>query len=124
MFADMYYLLTAFSLVFFFFVVFFTEDEIIKIDRMGREYDATIFIVAPLCILSMVLHVVLAFQSWNIETLYITGQTVNVYTSDLMYFVPVHIFLFFVHVALFAKNVFDFWIGGLKEPRNKRSDEY
>lgn len=124
MYADMYYLLTAFSLVFFFFNIYFTWDELIKVDSQGREYDAYFFIVLMLGISCAILNVVLAMESWNVETLYVVGNTVQTHTSeDLGYFLAVHLFIFFANVALMLYKTFVFFIESVEKAENKKKQE-
>lgn len=126
MYADMYYILTAFSFVFLFFVIFFTEEEWIKVDRYGNPYDATFYIVTPLIGLGLILHIILAYESWNVETLYVVGNAVQTYrTESFFYFLSVHLFLFFVHIALLSKNIFDFYQSKTDlVTKNKENDWY
>jgi len=124
MYADMYYLLTAFAFVFFFFNIYFTWDEMIKVDSQGREYDAFFFIVMILGISSIILNIVLAMQSWNIETLYVVGNQVQTYTSeDLGYFLAVHLFLFFATIAMMIYKAFEFFISSVEKAEYKKKKE-
>jgi len=108
MIADMYYMFTGVSILLFVLIVLFTEDEYIKTDKTGREYDANIFIVVPLTVLNMIMIILLAFQSWNVEMYDPTIQDYVVYQYD--YMVLVFYGFFLINLALMVKKVFDFFI--------------
>lgn len=110
MFIDMYYMLTAFSLVFFFFALYFTWDEHIQYDRNDMEYDVNIFIAIPLSLIAIILHTVLTYSSWYIEVAYVVGDTISIYeNSDMFYFATIHILLIMIHLGFLFKNAFDYY---------------
>lgn len=117
MMADMYYMLTAFSLLFFVLIVIFSEYEYIKTDKHGRQWDASVFIVAPLCIVNMILIVVLAYESWNIEHIDYTTSPASIYVTSLSYFAVVFFGLFLINVAMLVKVVFKFFVESFEEPK-------
>lgn len=122
----MYYMLTAFNFVFFFFALYFTWDEHMKLDKQGIEYDMYIFIAIPLALIGIILSIALAFGSLHVETLYLVGNAVEIYeNTDLFYFAIIHILVFFIYILFIVKNVLDFYqqmvqqVTG-KPPRDER----
>ena len=117
MMADMYYLLSGFSLLFLFIVIVFSEYEYIKVDRVGREYDASIFVTVPLSVINLILFVILAFQSWNVE---VYDPLLGGWQSTNMdYMCIVFYTLFLINMALILKVVFEFFIASFYEPKGK-----
>jgi hypothetical protein len=118
----MYFMLIALCLIFFVFIVLFTVLRIEYVDKTGREYNASIFIAVPLSVVNMILTVILAYQSWNVETLYVDNTgTVNTYISQLPYMTYVFYVFFLIHIAIICWNVFEFFIESFYEPKGKMS---
>jgi len=99
MYEDLYYMLTAFNFIFFFFALYFSWDEHLKLDRAGVEYDMYIFIAIPLSFIGMILSVILMYNSFLVETPYVVGTTFYTHQN--------HDFL--CYFAFIAKNAFDFF---------------
>ena len=113
-----YYLLSAFAFVMLILSIIFSEIEYYKIDKHGREWDASVFILAPLCMVNMVLCVVLAYESWHIEFINLNVDPV-VYeaTETLGYLMYFYLFIFFVEVALLSKGIFKFFVESFEETK-------
>jgi len=110
MYEDLYYMLTAFNFIFFFFALYFSWDEHLKLDRAGVEYDMYIFIAIPLSFIGMILSVILMYNSFLVETPYVVGTTFYTHQNhDLEYLSVVHGFFFLCYFAFIAKNAFDFF---------------
>jgi len=116
---NLYYLFTALSIVIFVLIIYFTEEEMIKEDKTGRQYDASIFIVAPLTVINLILIVILAYQSWNVEVLYFDGSDYAIYTSQMEYMMYVFFGFFLINCALLFKNVAEFFINSFYEPKGR-----
>ena len=117
----MYYMLNGIMIALLVLTILFTEWEIIRIDRFGREYNASIFVVSGISAINMILIAVLAYQSWNIETLYIVNNHLETEVSNLSYLVFVYVFFFFLHIALIAKMIFEFWLEQTDMQKKMRS---
>ena len=100
-------------------LAYISEMEYIKVDKTGREYNANVLIAAPISVLAWVIMIILAYQSWNIESLYLSGGSVATYVYQLDYLVMVWVVLFFITVALLAKMVFIFFINAAYEPKGR-----
>lgn len=101
-------------------IVYLTEKEMIKTDKTGREYDAAIFVVVPLIILNMIIIILLSYQSWNIETLYVdVAGEIQVYSTQLGYMTAVFYSFFLIHLLVLFKNVFDFFVNSFYEPKRR-----
>lgn len=114
---EMYYMLVGFALIFLFLIIYFSEVEYYKRDKHGREWDASVFIVAPLCVMNLILLVILAYESWNIEIIdYSTSPVTLVATEEMGYFAMVFFGLVLITIALLVKSVFKFFIESAEEP--------
>jgi len=113
---EQYYMLMGFSLTFLFLIAYFSEIEYYKTDKHGREWDASIFIVTPLCVLNIILTVVLAFQSFNIEIVDYSTNPISTFAYQQEYFAYIFMTLFFITVALLAKSVLKFFTESFEEP--------
>ena len=112
---EMYYMLVAFGFIFLFFVIYFSEVEYIKTDRWGREWNANIFISTPLIIVDIIIFIILAFQSWNIEVVDFTGGSLSFYRYDMDYMTYVFYVLVLVLIAILFKNVVLFFYDTVKK---------
>jgi len=119
MLSDYYYLLSALSIIVLVLVIYFSNEEIIKVDKTGREYDASIFIITPLSVICLVLFAVLAYQCWNIEILYTDGTTLYTETISMGYFTVIWFLMFVITCALLGKAVFEFFINSFYDPKGK-----
>ncbi len=117
MLSDYYYMLSALSIILVILIVYFSTIELLKVDKTGREYNASLFIYAPLSIIALVIFAVLAYQSWNIEILYTDGQTVYTEVISMGYFTVIWFFMFVVVCALLGKGIFEFFINSFYEPK-------
>jgi len=111
---SLYYLLTSLSLVFLILVILFSELEMIKKDKHGRDWDASSLIQMPIGVLCLILFVILAFQSWNVEIYLYNGATVSSYSVEYGYMAMVHFVFALITFALLVKNAFKFMQRGFE----------
>lgn len=114
----LYYLLTLISFVFMLIIIFFTVYRFELIDKTGREYNASFFIAVPLIIINMIILVILAFQSWNVEVAYIDlAGEFQVEIMRMPYLCYTFYVLFLIHILFIAWNSFEFFIDSAYEPK-------
>lgn len=112
---ELYYMLVGFALIFFFFIFYFSEYEMIKHDKHGREWNASIFIIVPLSLLNLILCILLTYESWNVQAIEFTGSTPIVHTfEDLGYLSIVFFALALFNVAFIIKSVFEFFVNSVE----------
>jgi len=111
----LYYLLTSLDLIFLILVILFSEMELIKKDKHGRDWDASSLIQMPIGVLCLILSSILAFQSWNVEIYLYNGVTVSSYTVEYGYMAMVHFVFALITAALLFKNTFKFMQRGFEQ---------
>lgn len=116
---SIYVIFSIVSVLLIIFLAYISEMEFIKVDKTGREYNANVLIAAPISVLGWLFTIILAYQSWNIEALYLSGGSVDIYVYQLDYLTPVWVVLFFVIVGLLAKMIFIFFINAAYEPKRR-----
>lgn len=116
---SLYCMMVLLCIIIFILVIIFTQEEILRVDKAGREYDASIFIVVPLVVLNLTLCVILAFESWNIETLYVSGTSLLTNREEY----PALVYFFFaygfINVAFAVWKIFEFFIDSSYEQKGK-----
>lgn len=104
---DQYYLFTAFSILVFIFTVLFLMIEIPKYDKVRKiRYDGSVFIVTPLALINIMLMVILAYESWNLE---IYDPSIGDYVvKEMEYLVFFWVGFLFMNTAIWIWKTIEF----------------